>query len=242
MFKIYVAYKYLRYLMYNWKHRSWRECVLISLKLKYRRDLGKQGECTWAHIACNSSVAQLICFTYWWLHTGASYNVFTEIWDSLLTKSWTWSFCHRLNSMYETCSLILRQEHTLRVFGNRVLRRLFGPKRVEVTGGWRKLHNEELHNVSSPSIIRMIKSRRMRWAGYVARMGRRGIHIWYWWERQKERDHYEDKNVDNILMDLREVEWVGTDWIELAQDRPSGGILWTCYESSGSVKCWQVLQ
>jgi hypothetical protein len=62
----------------------------------------------------------------------------------------------------------------LRMFENRVLRRIFGPKRDEVTGGWRKLHNEELHNLySSPSIIRMIKSRRMRWAGHVARMGRR---------------------------------------------------------------------
>jgi hypothetical protein len=58
------------------------------------------------------------------------------------------------------------------VFENRVSRRIFGAKRDEVTGGWRKLHNEELHNLySSPSIIRMIKSRRMRWAGHVARMG-----------------------------------------------------------------------
>jgi hypothetical protein len=72
----------------------------------------------------------------------------------------------------ETWSLTLREEHRLRVFENRVLRRRFGPKRDEVTGGWRKLHNEELHSVySSPSITRMIKSRRMRWAGHVARMG-----------------------------------------------------------------------
>jgi hypothetical protein len=72
----------------------------------------------------------------------------------------------------ETWSLILRQEYKLRVFENRVLRRVFGPKRNEVTGGWRKLHNEELHNLySSPSLMRIIKSRRMRWAGHVARMG-----------------------------------------------------------------------
>jgi hypothetical protein len=70
------------------------------------------------------------------------------------------------------------------------LRRIFGPKRDEVTGGWRKLHNEERHNLySSPSIIGMIKSRRMRWAGHVARMGKRGIHRGYWWESQKEKDH-----------------------------------------------------
>jgi hypothetical protein len=68
----------------------------------------------------------------------------------------------------------LREEYTLRVFENRVLRRIFGPKRDEVTGGWKKLHNEELHNLySSPSIIRVIKSRRMRWAGHATRMGER---------------------------------------------------------------------
>jgi hypothetical protein len=72
----------------------------------------------------------------------------------------------------ETWSLILREEHRLRVFENRVLRRIFGPKRGEIIGGWRELHNEELHNLYfSPGIIIMIKSRRMRWAGRSARMG-----------------------------------------------------------------------
>jgi hypothetical protein len=65
-------------------------------------------------------------------------------------------------------------EHGLRVFENKVLRRIFVSKRDEVTGGWRKLHNEEFHDLYfSPSIIRLIKSRRMRWAGYVARMGKK---------------------------------------------------------------------
>jgi hypothetical protein len=67
--------------------------------------------------------------------------------------------------------------------------------RDEKTGRWRKLHNEELHNLySSPSIIRM-KSRRMRWEVHVARMGRRGMHLGYWWEDQKETHHWEDQDV-----------------------------------------------
>jgi hypothetical protein len=71
---------------------------------------------------------------------------------------------------------------------NRVLTRIFGPKRDDVTRDWRKLHNEELHNLySSSNIIRMIKSRRMRWAGYVARIGRRLMHVGYWWESQKRK-------------------------------------------------------
>jgi hypothetical protein len=91
---------------------------------------------------------------------------------------------------YETWSLTLREEHRLRVFENRVLKRIFGPKRDEVIGGWIKLHNEELHSLyCSPSIIRIMKTRRMRWAGHLARMERSGMHIGFWWESQKERDH-----------------------------------------------------
>jgi hypothetical protein len=76
------------------------------------------------------------------------------------------------------------------VFENKVLRRIFGPKRDEVTGGRRKLHNEELRDLySSPSISRITKSRGMRSAGHVARMGRRGTRIGNWWESQRERDH-----------------------------------------------------
>jgi hypothetical protein len=86
------------------------------------------------------------------------------------------------------------------VFENRVLRRIFGPKKGEVTAGWRKLH-EELHNLySSPSTVRMVKSRRMRWAGHEARMG----DIGYWWISQKERDHWEDQDVGG---------WTTLQWI-----------------------------
>jgi hypothetical protein len=71
----------------------------------------------------------------------------------------------------ETWSLTLREEHRLRVFENKMLSKIFGPKRDEVTGGWRKLNNEELRDLySSPSIIRIIKSRRIRWVGHVARI------------------------------------------------------------------------
>jgi hypothetical protein len=76
------------------------------------------------------------------------------------------------------------------VFENRVLRRIFGPRRNEVTGGWRELHNEELRDLySSPSIIGMIKSGRMRWVGHVARIGEKRNAYRYWWESQMERDH-----------------------------------------------------
>jgi hypothetical protein len=89
-----------------------------------------------------------------------------------------------------TGTTLLYLLHRLRVFENRVLKRIFEPKRDEVAGGGRKLHNGELHNLySSPSIIGMIKSRRMIWAWHVAGMGRTGMHIEYWWESQMERDY-----------------------------------------------------
>ena len=79
----------------------------------------------------------------------------------------------------ETWSLTLREERKLRVFENMVLRRIFGPRRDEVTGEWRRLHNEELSDLySSPNIVRLIKSRRMRWAGHVARIGEGEDGVW----------------------------------------------------------------
>nr|KAJ4444099.1 hypothetical protein ANN_05888 [Periplaneta americana] len=114
----------------------------------------------------------------------------------------------------ETWTLTLREEQRLRVFENKVLRKTFGAKRDEVTGEWRKLHNSELHALySSPDIIRNIKFRRLRWAGHVARMGesRNAYRVLV----GRPRRRWED----NIKMDLREVEYDGRDWINLAQDR-----------------------
>jgi hypothetical protein len=104
----------------------------------------------------------------------------------------------------ETWSLTLKEEHRLRVR----LRRIFGPRRDEVTGEWRKLHNEELRDLySSPSIITIIKSRRMRWAGHVARMGRRGTHRLLVGKPEGKRPLGRPRHrwVDNIRMDLGEV-------------------------------------
>ena len=110
------------------------------------------------------------------------------------------------------------EERRLRVFENRVLRRVFGPKRDEVTGEWRKLHNEELDSL--PSIVRVVKSRRMRWAGHVARMGGRGVQrvLVGKPEGKKPLERPRPRWVNNIKMDLREVGR-GGDWMELAQDR-----------------------
>ncbi|KAJ4444371.1 hypothetical protein ANN_06163 [Periplaneta americana] len=123
----------------------------------------------------------------------------------------------------ETWTLILREEQRLRVFENKVLRKIFGVKRDEVTGEWRKLHNTELHALySSPDIIRNIKSRRLRWAGHVARMGesRNAYRVLVGRPEGKRplgrpRHRWED----NIKMDLREVGYDDREWINLAQDR-----------------------
>jgi hypothetical protein len=135
----------------------------------------------------------------------------------------------------ETWSLTLREEHRLRAFEDRVLRKISAPKRDEVTGGWRKLHNDNPHNLySSPSKIRIINTRRMRWAGHVALMGPKrnayrilvGIP-----ERKRLLGRPRRRSVDNIKIGLREIGWDGMNWIDLAQNRDNGN------EPSGSIKC-----
>jgi len=118
--------------------------------------------------------------------------------------------------------LTLREEHRMSVFKNRVLRRLVGPRRDKVTGEWRKLHNEELNDLnSSPNIILVIKSRRMRWAGKVACMGETRSAYWVLAGKREGRPRGRPRQrwEDNIKMDFQEVGCGGRDWIELAQDR-----------------------
>jgi hypothetical protein len=108
----------------------------------------------------------------------------------------------------------LREEHRLRVFENRVLRRIFGPKSEE-DGSWRKLYNDELHDLySSPNIVRMIKSRRMRWAGHVARMGAGEVFTGFWLGGPKVRDHWEDLGVGGRII-LRWTLGIRDRWGEL---------------------------
>jgi hypothetical protein len=122
----------------------------------------------------------------------------------------------------------IRGELILKVFENRVLRRIFGPKRDEVTGGWRKPHNVELHNVcSSTSMIRIIKSVRMRWTGLVAQMvEKRNAYRILVGNQEGKRLLREPRHrwLDNVKMDLRwdGVVWTGLIWLRIGS---SGGIL-----------------
>ena len=145
----------------------------------------------------------------------------------------------------ETWSLTLRKERKLRVFENRVLRRIFGPKRDEVTGEWRKLHNEVLNDLySSSNIVRVVRSRSMRRVGHVVRMGdSRGVYRvlvgkpegkrllgrpWWRWK-------------DHTKIDVQEEACEGMDWIDVTQDRDRWGTCECGNELSGSIQCWEFL-
>jgi len=123
----------------------------------------------------------------------------------------------------ETWSLTLGEKRKLRVFENRMFRRVFGLKSDEVTGEWRKLHNEELSDLYSlPNIVRVVKSRRMRWAGHVAHMGEgRGVYRVLVGKPQGKRPLRRPRRrwEDNIKTDLQEVGGVCGDCMELAKDR-----------------------
>jgi len=123
----------------------------------------------------------------------------------------------------ETWSLTLREERRLRVFENRALRRIFGPKRDKIRKEWRKLHNEELNDLyCSPNIFRVIKPRRKKWAWYVALMGeRRGVYRVLVGKPEGTRPLGRSRRrwEDNIKMDLQEVRCGAMDWVLLAQDR-----------------------
>jgi len=123
----------------------------------------------------------------------------------------------------ETWSLTLREKCRLRALENRVLRGIFGPKRDEGTWELRKLHNDVLNDLyCSPNIVRVMKSRRMRWAGHVAGMGeRRGVYRVLVGKPEGKRPlgRAGRRWEDNIKMDLQEVGWGGMEQIELAQDR-----------------------
>ena len=119
----------------------------------------------------------------------------------------------------------LGEERKLRVFENIVLRRIFGPRRDEVTGEWRRLHNEELNDLfSSPNIFRVIKSRRMRRAGHVARMGEEMGRIGSWWGNRTKRGHCGDLGVDGWII-LGWISrrwdvgmWIGLGWHRIGKD------------------------
>jgi len=105
----------------------------------------------------------------------------------------------------ETWSLTLREERRLGVFENRVLRRIFGPRRDEVTGEWRKLHNEELNDLCfSPNIVRVTKSRRMRCAGRLARIGREEVYTGFCWGNLREGEHLGDPGLDGKII----LKWI----------------------------------
>jgi hypothetical protein len=144
-----------------------------------------------------------------------------------------------------TWSLTLREEQRLRVFENRVLRRIFGPKRDEATGEWRRPHNEEVNDLySSPNIIRVIKSRRMRWAGQVACMGEKRGAYRIWWGDLREGDHLGDLGVGgriNLKWILKKWDggtWTGLSWLRIWKVAGSC----ECYNKPpGCIQCGEFL-
>ena len=120
------------------------------------------------------------------------------------------------------------EERRLGLFENGVLRRLFGRKRDEVTGEWRKLHNEKLNDLySTPNIIRVIKPRRMRWVGHVARAGQKEVHTGFLWESLTGRDQLGDSSIDGRII----IKWIFRKW----DGRSWTGLIWLRVAAGGGL-------
>jgi hypothetical protein len=150
-------------------------------------------------------------------------SVFPSVVKNLKTRIYKTIILPVIVYWCETWSLTLREQHRLRVFENRMVMRIFGSKRDEVTGEWRKLHNEELRDLYFlPITIRTMKSRRMRWVGHVTRRGekRKYVEVIVGKARGKgPLERLRRRRMNNIKKDLLKLAWGGVDWIGLAQDR-----------------------
>jgi len=184
----------------NWKKQNKIKTDIIIITVKFVCAEGFKSYCT--------------------IHLSEKNFSFDKIWSGSV-KNQMKKFLYIAEDKY--WSLTLREERRLRVSENRVLRSVFGPKRDEVTGEWRKLHNEELNDLCSlPIIVRVVKLRRMRWAGHVARMREdRGVHrvLVGKPERKRPLGRQRRRWEDNIKMDFQKVVGGRGDWMELAQYR-----------------------
>ena len=164
-----------------------------------------------------------------WSQGNACYHSSQNLLSSiLLSKNRKIKICrtiilHVVLFRCQTRSLILREENGLRVSENRELRRIFGPKRGEVTGEWRRLNNQEINDLYSlHKFVRVSKSRSMEWAGHEACTRRREVYAGFWCWNPRKRDHLEDLGVDGrIILRWTFRKWLvgGMDWIDLAEDR-----------------------
>ncbi|KAJ4438846.1 hypothetical protein ANN_14799 [Periplaneta americana] len=212
-----VGYIHISGICTKWKYKNWRFILRRGGKIQISWSNSNKYNDTQEEIKCRINMGNA-CY----------YSVEKLLSSSLLSKNLKVRIYKTVILpvlMYgcETWTLTLREEHRLRVFENKVFRKIFGAKQDEVIGEWRKLHNTELHALySSPDIIRKIKSRRLRWAGHVARMGesRNAYRVLIGrLEGKRPLGRPRRRLEDNIKMDLREVGYDDRDWINLAQDR-----------------------
>jgi len=219
----------------------------ISWPLKLRligcpETMVRNYHCT-LHVTSEEHTSHMLVWLCMVQFRGIRFGASVLIWDDLTYLSSKFkeetSSCIQVNMVIfpvvlcgcETWSLTSRQEHRLRMFENGVLRRIFGPKRDDGTGEWRKLSNEELNDLYCLlNIIQVSKSRTTRWAEHVAHMGRGEVHTGLLWGNLRERDQLEDPGVEGRII-LRWIFsnwdvglWTGLIWLRL---RTVGGLLWT---------------